>query len=766
MAAGPDKIKININNDKFPDKGNFSASQNNNGKANFQKDVMNSSLNELRKPKGQDSAVRKIEDTVNNVKKEAIKLGAEYAADAFLTPAAGAAVKAAMNTKVGDKIADVAAKNSDPISSYRSRKRKKEDKQAKKAAEQAASEGLISEEVNNAAGPGSLILGIGCFGTLILIAVIAAVVLSPILYVDKFIDSAKDAVTGFWDNIIYFFKGCENEYDCQQKQKDSFYEKILEVHEDYLEKYEVTLNTELITATLTYTDPMATMKDLGEIDDLSASSMTNFKKSKRKIEVLAENMISEGVKCIDSQGNVLAEYKEEEKDNECPEPESSTYEDKDGVTRENKVSKKSSYYVDDDKYKKYLQEEFIRKFYFNNLTGEDIDKQIEIVIRDIYSRVEMVKYLNSPANSSTNFAANNVQVRIMNCAGTMELETISLYEYLQGILYQEGFATARSEEFLKVQAVISKTYLFSINGAKPDSIPTVLSVKNCQMNQGYCNVEKGCHSLDDGSNPSAYDSKDTLVSGDNNGNYYKRPITSVETLEKIKRAIDATINEFIVKDGNFVRTEYRASCTGTCDSSNNRLDQDVANQMINSGSTYKEVLAHFYDGEITGITLGAGYPLDIVYNRVTSPFGWRFHPVLRKCKFHDGIDFGRSASGLSIDGANIYSIADGVVTLNQYSSTAGNYTIIGHGANINGNYEYYSVYMHQKVLSTLISVGSEVKAGQLIGYVGNTGRSTGSHLHFGIYTIQNGEKKYTDPVPYFQGVQLVGELSSSSSCGN
>lgn len=762
MATGPDKIKINNTNNKFPDKGNFSASQNNNGKNAFEKGIAKSALKGASQ---QGSLSERLDNAATNAKKFAIKKGAEYAAGALLTPAAGTAVKGLMNTKVGDKIAEAAAKNSDPISRYKNKKRKKKEKEQKKLAEQAAAEGMIPEEINDAVVPGSLIFGVGCFGIIILITVIAGVVLSPILYVDKFIDSAKDKIGGFWDNIIYFFKGCDNEYDCLQKQKDSFYEKILEVHEDYLEKYEVTLNTELITATLTYTDPMATMKDLGEIDDLSASSMTNFKKSKRKVEVLAENMISEGVKCVDSKGNVLAEYKEDE-DVECPEPESSTYIDEDGVTRENKVSEKTSYYVDEDKYKKYLQEEFIRKFYFNNLTGEDIDKQIEIVIRNIYSRVEMVKYLNSPSNSSTNFAANNIQVRLMNCAGTMELETISLYEYLQGILYQEGYATARSEEFLKVQAVISKTYLFSINGAKPDSIPTVLSVKNCQMNQVYCNIEKGCHNFNDGNDASKYDSEDTLVSGDNNGSYLNPPITSVETLEKIKRAIDATLNEFIVKDGNFVRTEYRASCTETCDSSNNRLDQTVANQKVNSGSTYKEVLAHFYDGEITTITLGSGFPLDIVYNRVTSPFGWRIHPTLGYCKFHDGIDFGRSASGLSIDGANIYSIADGVVTLNTYSSTAGYYTIIGHGANINGNYEYYSVYMHQKVLSTLISVGSEVKAGQLIGYVGNTGRSTGSHLHFGIYTIQNGKRVYTDPVPYFQGVQLVGDLSSSSSCGN
>ena len=518
MAASPDKIKINNTNNKFPDKGNFSASQNNNGKANFQREVLNNSLNEARKPKEQNNTVRKLEDVVNNVKKEAIKKGAEAAADYFLTPAGGEAVKAFMKTKVGDKIADAAAKNSDPISRYRNRKRKKEEKAQKRAQKEAESAGetLIPQEVNDAVVPGSLAFGTGCFVAIIIISIIAAIVLSPILYIDKALEEAKESVNSFWDNIVYFFKGCDDEQDCLQKQKEDFYAKLLEVHEEYQEDpYYVTLNTELITATLTYTDPMATLNDVITDDDLSASSMTDFKKSRKKIEVLAENMVGKGVKCVDSTGSVLAHYKESEKDKDCPSPGSSTYTDSNGATKENKVSKKTWYYVDEDKYKKYLQDEFIRKFYFNDNTGEDVDKQIEIVIRNIFTRVEMVNYLNSPSNSSSNFVANNIQVKLMNCAGTMELETISLYEYLQGILYQEGYATARSEEFLKVQAIISKNYLFAINKATPDSIPTTLTVRNCQMNQVYCSIENGCYNLNDGSDVSKYDSEDTLVSGGN-----------------------------------------------------------------------------------------------------------------------------------------------------------------------------------------------------------------------------------------------------------
>ncbi|MBO5095527.1 MAG: hypothetical protein J6B98_01465, partial [Bacilli bacterium] len=122
MATGPDKIKINNTNNKFPDKGNFSASQNNNGKNAFEKGIAKSALKGASQ---QGSLSERLDNAATNAKKFAIKKGAEYAAGALLTPAAGTAVKGLMNTKVGDKIAEAAAKNSDPISRYKNKKRKK-----------------------------------------------------------------------------------------------------------------------------------------------------------------------------------------------------------------------------------------------------------------------------------------------------------------------------------------------------------------------------------------------------------------------------------------------------------------------------------------------------------------------------------------------------------------------------------------------------------------------------------------------------------------
>ena len=100
---------------------------------------------------------------------------------------------------------------------------------------------------------------------------------------------------------------------------------------------------------------------------------------------------------------------------------------------------------------------------------------------------------------------------------------------------------------------------------------------------------------------------------------------------------------------------------------------------------------------------------------------------------------------------------------NTYHNSYGNYTIIGHGQldPDTGYYEYYSLYAHQIRLSTLISVGDTVRAGQQIGDVGSTGDSTGPHLHIEIYSYVNGRQVRQDPVQYFSGVELTGQVGGT-----
>ena len=106
------------------------------------------------------------------------------------------------------------------------------------------------------------------------------------------------------------------------------------------------------------------------------------------------------------------------------------------------------------------------------------------------------------------------------------------------------------------------------------------------------------------------------------------------------------------------------------------------------------------------------------YSYVSSSFGYRKHPVTGEWSMHKGVDL------VAPKGTPIYASRSGYVTIATYHSTAGNYVTINHQDG------YTSVYMH--MTHDVVSVGQYVKAGELIGYVGSTGRSTGPHLHFGI----------------------------------
>ena len=113
------------------------------------------------------------------------------------------------------------------------------------------------------------------------------------------------------------------------------------------------------------------------------------------------------------------------------------------------------------------------------------------------------------------------------------------------------------------------------------------------------------------------------------------------------------------------------------------------------------------------------------YTRISSEYGWRKNPVSGVNKLHAGIDF--AAAG----GTPIYAAASGYVQVAGWSTGGyGNYVIIYHGKMSDGN-TYSTLYAHMRSVAT--SAGKYVKQGELIGYVGTTGNSTGNHLHLEVW---------------------------------
>ena len=113
------------------------------------------------------------------------------------------------------------------------------------------------------------------------------------------------------------------------------------------------------------------------------------------------------------------------------------------------------------------------------------------------------------------------------------------------------------------------------------------------------------------------------------------------------------------------------------------------------------------------------------YTRISSEYGWRKNPVSGVNRLHAGIDL--AAPG----GTPIYAAASGYVQVAGWSSGGyGNYVIIYHGSMSDGN-AYSTLYGHMRSVAT--SAGKYVKQGELIGYVGSTGNSTGNHLHLEVW---------------------------------
>ncbi|HEY0271712.1 MAG TPA: M23 family metallopeptidase [Chitinophaga sp.] len=118
--------------------------------------------------------------------------------------------------------------------------------------------------------------------------------------------------------------------------------------------------------------------------------------------------------------------------------------------------------------------------------------------------------------------------------------------------------------------------------------------------------------------------------------------------------------------------------------------------------------------------------------RIASGFGYRIDPIYKTEKFHSGLDFAAPA------GTPIYATGDGTVEdASQAAVGYGNHVLINHG------YGYKTMYGH--MLKIKVHDGEVVHRGEVIGWVGSTGKSTGPHCHYEV--IKNGEK--VDPVYFF-----------------
>lgn len=119
----------------------------------------------------------------------------------------------------------------------------------------------------------------------------------------------------------------------------------------------------------------------------------------------------------------------------------------------------------------------------------------------------------------------------------------------------------------------------------------------------------------------------------------------------------------------------------------------------------------------------------------SSGFGWRIHPLTKKREFHQGLDI-KTRSGVPVIAA-----ADGRIVKIESSGYLGKTIEIDHEGDA-----FKTLYAHLKGYVDGLKVGHKVTRDQIIGYVGNTGRSTGAHLHYGVYDMKR--ERWVNPIRY------------------
>jgi len=136
-------------------------------------------------------------------------------------------------------------------------------------------------------------------------------------------------------------------------------------------------------------------------------------------------------------------------------------------------------------------------------------------------------------------------------------------------------------------------------------------------------------------------------------------------------------------------------------------------------------------------------PMAYQQARISSPFGKRRHPIHKDIRIHWGVDYAAPR------GSAVYAGGDGVVQVAKYNGGYGKYIKIRH------NSEFSTAYGHLNGYAKGIRPGVRVKQGQLIGYVGSTGRSTGPHLHYEV--IKNGKRVNPLTIKAATGNNLSGQ---------
>lgn len=194
--------------------------------------------------------------------------------------------------------------------------------------------------------------------------------------------------------------------------------------------------------------------------------------------------------------------------------------------------------------------------------------------------------------------------------------------------------------------------------------------------------------------------------------------------QKLAKIFAWQVDFFSLRSGDFFKTLYENRYV---DDEFQGVGDVLAAQLEHRGKLFRAY--YFSQGETEGFFTEEGESVQRALlkapfeydHRISSPFSKnRMHPILNRRRPHNGVDYAAPY------GTPVLSTGDGVVTEARYRGASGNIVQVKH------NRTYRTAYLHLKGFAKGIHVGTHVEQGQVIGYVGTTGRSTGPHLHYEV----------------------------------
>lgn len=206
-----------------------------------------------------------------------------------------------------------------------------------------------------------------------------------------------------------------------------------------------------------------------------------------------------------------------------------------------------------------------------------------------------------------------------------------------------------------------------------------------------------------------------------------------------------------IRRGSSANTEYYEQLLDMTNSeivvSTSKKLNELKKELYIQSKSYDEVVLLAKNKETMLENLPAIQPvLNKNLTRMASGYGWRIDPIYHSRRFHAGMDFTAPV------GTDIYATANGTVSSAGWEQGYGNCVQINHG------YGYVTLYGHMSAIK--VRVGQPVKRGDVIGLVGNTGKSTGPHLHYEVHfkgEIMNPQNYYyldLSPADYDRMVQM------------